>query len=408
MATAFVLTAFKVGNQPLEVPKSRFTGLPIRIGRNTLNDFSINHPTISSFHARIEDIDGRLCIVDLGSKNGVHIQHPNASAPQRLNPQEPVDLAPSGFQFLLGPHIHMHVAFDEIRDELEFRGPGSFAGSVLGNRGMLLETPQGGSGQLPAGGGVPALPPLMGGAAQRPSGSPPGHPPAHGSHQDWPSADGTGQGRRRSSASTEFFNNLGPEFLALQGLRELASSLAAGATLDTTGDVARFITKIHDALDVFCRSFIPLREGYAQFVSSFDLQRSAYRRNNQRSAAYSAIETATTPEAVALALVNPRDRSFDAPQAIEGIFADLMLHQLALLEGVMRGVRALLEELSPENIEKQTGSHLPLGRYKAIWETYQRRFDDLYEERQTFAYIFGPEFTAAYRQYRQRRPDGES
>lgn len=220
-------------------------------------------------------------------------------------------------------------------------------------------------------------------------------------------AEAPGQGRRRSSASTEFFNNLGPESLALQGLRELASSLASGATLDTTGDVARFITKLHDALDVFCRSFIPLREGHSQFISSFDLQRSAYRRNNQRSAAYAAIEEATTPEAVALALLNPRDRSFDAPQAIEGIFADLMLHQLALLEGVMRGVRALLEELSPENIANQAGSHLPLGRYKAIWETYTRRFEDLYEERQTFAYIFGPEFTAAYRQYRQRRPEGE-
>jgi hypothetical protein len=31
----------------------------------------------------------------------------------------------------------------------------------------------------------------------------------------------------------------------------------------------------------------------------------------------------------------------------------------------------------------------------------------LSEERQAFAYIFGPEFTAAYRQYRQRRADGD-
>jgi type VI secretion system protein ImpI len=416
VATAFVLTAFKVGNQPLDVPRSRFTGLPIRIGRNTLNDFAVNHPTISSFHARIEDVDGRLCAVDLGSKNGVHVQRPGSAVPQRLNPQEPVDLAPSGFQFLLGPHIHIYIAFDEIRDELESRGPGSFAGSVLGNRGMLLETPGSGhrapSGQPPrAGGALPSLPPLVG------SGPPPGghaqppaqaYPQAPGAPQEsWPMAEVPSQGRRRSSASTEFFNNLGPESLALQGLRELASSLASGATLDTTGDVARFITKLHDALDVFCRSFIPLREGYSQFISSFDLQRNAYHRNNQRSAAYAAIEEATTPEAVAMALLNPRDRSFDAPQAVEGIFADLMLHQLALLEGVMRGVRALLEELSPENIANQAGSHLPLGRYKAIWETYTRRFEDLYEERQTFAYIFGPEFTAAYRQYRQKRPEGE-
>jgi len=117
------------------------------------------------------------------------------------------------------------------------------------------------------------------------------------------------------------------------------------------------------------------------------------------------VEAAHTPEAVAQALLNPKDRSFDAPQAVEGIFADLMLHQLALLEGVMRGVRALLEELSPPNIERNAGQHLPLGRYKALWNTYCQIFENLYEERQTFAYIFGPEFTAAYRQYRAGRAD---
>src|SRR5207253_772669 len=103
------------------------------------------------------------------------------------------------------------------------------------------------------------------------------------------------------------------------------------------------------------------------FMSSFDLQR-AIRRSQQRSPTYAAVDGARTPEALAAALLNPKDRSLDGPQAVEGILADLMLHQLALLEGVMRGVRALLEELSPENVEGQADAGpLSLGRHRALW-----------------------------------------
>jgi type VI secretion system protein ImpI len=188
--------------------------------------------------------------------------------------------------------------------------------------------------------------------------------------------------------------------MALQGLKELAGSLVPGVPLESTGDIGRFITKLHDALDAFCRSFIPLREGHAQFMSSFDLQRSM-RRSVQRSQAYLAVEAARSPEELAAALLNPKDRSFDAPQAVEGILADLMLHQLALLEGVMRGVRALLEELSPENVENQAGGGISLSRHKALWGKYLEIYENVSEERQAFSLIFGAEFTKAYRQYRQ-------
>ena len=51
------------------------------------------------------------------------------------------------------------------------------------------------------------------------------------------------------------------ELLAFQGLRELAGSLVPGQPLETTGDVARLITKLHDAIEVFCRCFIPSAPG---------------------------------------------------------------------------------------------------------------------------------------------------
>jgi type VI secretion system protein ImpI len=391
VATVFVLSAFSLNGEPMAEPK-RLTALPIRIGRNGLNDYVIGHGGVSSFHARIDDVDGRLCVTDLASKNGVLLFTGGSSA--RLPPNVPYDLQPGEFQFFLGVNVRVQVTFDELREPLEQRGAMSFTGHVLGNAGALLGTPPANFPAPPV--PYPQLPDVTGPAAPFQSslaapGRPPSTPP--------------GVGRPGGRAVTGFLQGLTAEGMALQGLQELAASLVPGIPLDSTGDIARFITKLHDALDAFCRSFIPLREGHAQFMSSLDLQRSR-RRSLQRSHAYLAVEGARSPEALAAALLNPKDKSFDAPQAVEGILADLMLHQLAMLEGVMRGVRALLEELSPENVERQMGGGLTLSRHKALWQKYREIFENVSEERQAFSLIFGPEFTAAYRQYRQT--SGES
>lgn len=407
MAIVFVLQAFTLDGTALSDVK-RITALPIRVGRNGLNDFVLPHGAVSSFHARIEDVNGRLCITDLASKNGVRVPSGGGAVPPAIPPNQPVDLQPVGFEFFLGSHVRVAIKFDEAREPLVHRGALSFSGQVVGNAGMLLETPS----HTPSGLGGPSPTPLPSGAQPawqpvRDSGAPapawPAQPsqPAGPTFQPATAFPGAPQrlpGERARSA-TGMLQGLTDEAMALAGLRELAASLVPGAPLESTGDIARFITKLHDALDSFCRSFIPLREGHAQFMSSFDLQQSM-RRSQQRSASYLAVEGARTPEALALALLDPKDKSFDGSRAVEGILADLMLHQLALLEGVMRGVRALLEELSPENIEAQSGGHV-LGKHKALWSKYCEMYENISEERQAFSLIFGPEFTAAYRQYKQ-------
>jgi type VI secretion system protein ImpI len=385
VATVFVLSAFTLNGEPMGEPR-RLAALPIRIGRNALNDFVLTHGGVSSFHARIDDVDGRLCITDLASKNGVRLLSGGPTG-QQLPPNQPFDLQPSGFQFFLGIHVRLQISFDEMREPLEQRAPMSFTGQVVGNAGVLLGTP---SFPPQAVGQAPAVSPAPFGAPLKPSSI----PPAAGMLPGGPLPAAGGR------AATGFLQGLTIEAMALQGLRELAGSLVPGVPLESTGDIGRFITKLHDALDAFCRSFIPLREGHAQFMSSFDLQRSM-RRSVQRSQAYLAVEGARSPEELAAALLSPKDRSFDAPQAVEGILADLMLHQLALLEGVMRGVRALLEELSPENVENQAGGGISLSRHKALWSKYVEIYENVSEERQAFSVIFGAEFTEAYRQYRQ-------
>jgi type VI secretion system protein ImpI len=445
VAIIFVLRAFQLSDAI--IVEKRLASLPIRVGRNALADFQVSHRFVSDFHALIEDVNGRLYVRDLSSKNGVNAHVVGQPLPTRITSDLPVDLSTCGFQFFLGVHVRISIEFEHADAPMSARSSTAM-GSVLGNQAILIEgtlppPPLGAAGLPPlAAGGSPYPPPLgpppvpgwdPNPRAQLPPGagdgrSAAGLPPlpvgmmsnpgpgalpplnASGFHSARAPAGWSPESPQPGLASTGLLN-LSLDAMALQGLRELAGSLVPGKELNTTGDLARFITKLHDAIEVFCRCFIPLREGYAQFVSSLDLQKAAMQRSMMRSQAHLAVEGAREPAAVAAALLDWRDRSMDAPKAVEGIFADLMIHQVALLDGVMQGVRALLEQLSPENIEQQAGPQGPFtfdrskARYKALWETYCSRFEELAEEKQAFAHIFGPQFTEAYREYRKQRQE---
>jgi type VI secretion system protein ImpI len=426
VAIVFVLRAFFPDTSPLV--EQRLHSLPIRIGRNPLADFQLRHAFVSDFHALIEDLGGRLYVRDLNSKNGVYVCAEGERRPTRIQAQEPVDLAHGGFQLFLSAVIRVSIEFEHATTPLSARAS-TVTGSVLGNRAMLA-----GQGDPRAGSAPP--PPLVAAsphAQWRSPSQPParwdpnsGLPftPAHGdAPEPLPPLPGSGgfepapapRGRAAELSAQNLAHtgvlNLSLEAMALQGLRELAGSLAPGKALATTGDLARFITRLHDTIEVFCRCFVPLREGYAQFVSSLDLQKAAMQRSMMRSTSYVAVEGARDPAALAAALLDWRDRSLDAPKAIEGIFADLMIHQVALLDGVMQGVRGLLEQISPDLIEQQRAPQGALtldrskARYKALWEAYCALYEELAEEKQAFAHIFGTKFTEVYREYRRQRQE---
>jgi type VI secretion system protein ImpI len=429
--TAYILRAYLFDGTL--VKEQRFGSLPVRVGRNTLNDFQVPQARVSSFHAVLEPINGRVCVRDLGSMNGILVRDPGTLSSIRISPNAPIDLASYGSEFFLGPQVQVSLQTVQLDQPLSSREGSPSDGAVLGNAQMLMAPgfqpvqpyasfphepppvvpprptsapPPAGSPQLPS--GVPqgagygyGYPPQGYGAGPPATGHVRGGLPPQG-----PAVSRGGEVPKE----TGYFSSFSLEALALQGLHELASSLVPEHQLQTSGDVARFITKLHDSLDVFCRCFIPLREGHAQFVSSLDLQRAAGMRSFNRSPAYMAVETARDPDALARGLLDWTEKSLDGHKAIEGIYADLMIHQVALLEGVMQGVRALLQELSPENIE-QTGNPARFGlsnRYKELWQSYCERYADLAEEQQAFSRIFGQEFTQAYREYQQRRRSGET
>jgi type VI secretion system protein ImpI len=397
--------------------------LPIRMGRNELNHCRIVDRFVSDFHAQVELADGKLCVRDLHSKNGVF-----SPSGDRVGLDAPFELTPPDHAFVLGHFVRVQIeVFEQGRAVADERMSRSI-GAVLGNQSMLR--PGSGDSQpfaqpapLPAlsmiGGpaaiGAPAASPAPAPwAAPQPSlmASLPALAPMQPSYgRPLPQAPAAGPAPPRPAMQGTQHFQIQVDTLALLGLKELAGSLVPGAPLETTGDVARLITKLHDAIEVFCRCFVPLREGYSQFVSQMDLRRAASQRTMNRSASAMRVEAAKDPSALAAALLDWRNQDYDVPQAVEGIFADLMIHQIAMIDSVMRGVHALLQELSPEKIEQalkeeRHGVSALLGRYRGLWQAFEKRHEELSDETRTFEVVFGADFAAAYRDHVARERTG--
>lgn len=423
-------------SQPVE---HRVSGLPIGIGRDGANEVQVASMFVSGYHARIEEVKGRLFVRDLGSRNGTQVATPDG-VKSRVAAQALYDLSQCGNEFFLGSTVRVEVVDPERISGDSFLGRGrevprrpveSFIDSpARGSAGLEDLPPLPGAGAAVRGGGwepppianpypgTPSrdgyasdgpisLPPLPGEAGRR--GAPDLHadirdalpprrnfePVGAGAWQQAPSGAGGGSG---ALATGNF--QLTIEGLALQGLRELVASLLPGRTIETQGDVARLITRLHDAAEVLCRSLIPLRQSYLKFVSSMELQKSAHYGR-----ASMVLDMARDPAAVAAALLDFREGGEDASKSLESSLQDLTLHQVALLDGVMQGVRALLEELAPSAIMASTEakrSSLFGGREKDAWEEYCARYERLSDEKEAFQRIFGEEFAHAYRHYRRR------
>ncbi|HSC89199.1 MAG TPA: type VI secretion system-associated FHA domain protein, partial [Polyangiaceae bacterium] len=190
--------------------------------------------------------------------------------------------------------------------------------------------------------------------------------------------------------------------IALEGLRELSSAFVQGAPPpESPDDLVKFLTRVRDVLDLFFRSFLPLRDGQRQFRQELGIAAS------QISSGAGTVEYAKSSQELSTAVLAP-GQSGDALAHVESTFADLMIHQVAMMNGVMTGVKNLLGELSPDAIRhatEQLGSRGTMSfgfggaGAKQWWQVYERRYGDLVEEeKQIFQLLFGKQFSTAYSQ----------
>lgn len=410
-------------SQPIE---HRVSGLPVSMGRDASNDVQVASQFVSGFHAKIEEIKGRVFVRDLGSRNGTQVSASDGSK-TRLAAHSVYDLSQCHNEFFLGSSVRVQVvdpthqaapwrpskgsAPRRVPDFMDAPGRAGPTAPPLPDGGGWDRAPDHGPADF--GNGPLSLPPLPGeGRGGRPveprgipeppfaggfdggRGEPLPPPPVRGFEpvgRGYGAPPGGGGSPQLATGNFE----LSIEVLAFQGLRELAGSLLPGQVLETQGDVARFITRLHDAIDVLCRTLIPLRRNYLEFASNMSL-----RKGNQVGG-MALIDMARDPSGVAAALLDFREGAPEASKALEHALGELASHQAALMDGVMQGVRALLDELSPavisDSTEHKRGGLRIGGRQKDAWDEYCERYEHLADEREVFARVFGEEFADAYR-----------
>lgn len=382
---------------------------PVRIGRNPLNDVQLDYPFVSQFHAVLELEGTVLTLRDLGSRNGTQING------QPIPAQQPLDLGPYHYRFTFGP-LQIQAEPAQIVPEqsagnrraaaaqanfaqtalvgaqdamrvgrllLELRGPIKAWNDAFATVRETIER------------SIAPLDPSV--KVQVMEGLFREHPDL-ARHPDMHRlAASFGGDHLVAAAGSE-------DALVAQAVRELAQTYVPNHQVRTPAQAVAFLGKVQDALDVFFKAFVPLRDGHKQFETKMDIRRGSIRPEGRAAAD---VTVRRVPDAATLAarVLDWSDPSSDASKALAGVFADLMIHQVAMLDGVMRGVKQLLRELSPSSLDALFDKKKPGGftfgpyRFKALWALYQERHADLADEdTETFELIFGRQFVSAYTQ----------
>lgn len=152
-------------------------------------------------------------------------------------------------------------------------------------------------------------------------------------------------------------------------------------------EAQRFLSCVEDVLRASAKAVVELQRGQEQFGSEMGVRTIKE---------FTALHAAGTPEKVLTYLLDWQAGGPHRTQELVGMYADLMIHQVALINGVMAGVRSLLSRISPEEIERQVTSGWPT-RQAALWKQFTEVFREMCEaDKKLTSTVFGPDFARAY------------
>jgi len=379
--------------------------LPIRIGRNPLNELQLDDRHVSQWHAVVLYLDGAIRVADVGSRNGTYVDgrsltvgeavpllgssrveirpftlevdpldEPAAAKPQMLRAQgrqwvdhtrtyeaehaesdsASTSLVTAWKADLLSQLRPLYLAYegdwaflcDRLREYLDQVGPQM--------RVALLRELQA---ELPA--------------------------------YRWDSAFPELRADEKTPAPS-----FDPEHPAMPALRDLAEHLMGRKhALASPAEVIAFLARVRDITDVFLHFTHSLLKGSRQIESSLAMPLFERESNPLH-------RVRDVGDLGARLLDFEADREGRAPPWLEAAFKSVLMQQIVMLSGMMNGVRTLLDELAPERVAEE----LKLGkkrvgpfRAQRLWQAYQARHRQLsQEDKATFERIFGPHLARAY------------
>jgi len=417
-----------------------FTRSPVRIGRNGLNDLPLEWPFVSQWHAVVQFDDSSTTYFDLGSTNGTVL------AGQRLGKNVPVAVPGPQAEFLIGK-LRVSFSRSQVPDHLvqTQRPRTGFSDMPPSERTMISDGLYPGEGGGPPGGTLmldqQAL--LQAGAGGRPAAGATALGPTreqimalrnhyvawrqawtafyqqlyvvlqHAPPQSLPTAvafaleqfpEIANEPQMQAVAQSQ---NVplpagaggGGGGMPAQLIGQLAQYLVPGATPPSRPEeIHRFFSRLAAASDVFAMAFVGLRQGRDQFGEQM-------LGNYRARSSGSPIEESQDPRQVLAYLLDWNASDGDArSDVLRGEFAEIMTHQVALLSGLMEGVRKMFAgELSPTGImrkvDETAGGFAKIWPFRegSFWKQYVQVHEGLSEETALTQKIFGREFAKSYR-----------
>lgn len=418
-----------------------FASSPVRIGRNKLNEISLDNPAVSQWHAlvRFDEQQGQVTLMDLGSTNGTrlngHTLQPRVPAP--VGQQDQVTVGPVNLNLFLAP----------IPPELLETGQqSSFDTRQLGGKATIMVDAEDGPTQYfsaPGGLQTPAtvvMPPGtdLGTDATTTSVGPAPEEfhhiqaavertrPAYDDYRNsWQEVLRQLKHRLKESPphlreyiavslkmeypqitkEPEFHSiieefSLSPgmddEFDTVEWLRRLKHGSASNAPHEQLN--ARLaMERVGALLETFAESFISLRRGYEQFGEDM-----ALRVVHEQTP----LTSARDHRGVLQVLLDWNADGSRSSEELKRAFADLAMHQVALLHGTVEGVRYLLQDIGPPALEQGQSNtlakinlksiSLPFFKRSRLWTFYKIIHRVLSEEDRFTRVVFGRPFARAY------------
>jgi type VI secretion system protein ImpI len=150
------------------------------------------------------------------------------------------------------------------------------------------------------------------------------------------------------------------------------------------------LDRMAHVIERFAQTFLELRRGQRQFIADLSIPMSD-------GDPLAKLEDARSLVRYLLDVNAPPGRVDELSRA----YADLMMHQVALLNGILAGAREVLTELSPDALATAAapgpvGWLMRLVGRDARWSVLRRRFEDLQEEKALSSVVLGRMFARAY------------
>lgn len=166
---------------------------------------------------------------------------------------------------------------------------------------------------------------------------------------------------------------------------QFAVALLGNVSAPTNVDEeAAFLARVAEILQTSAQAFIEIRNVQSRFGEEMGVR--TIRE-------YTPLHGAADARGVLDYLLDWRRGGPERNAQLSAVYSDFMLHQVALINGVVEGVQGLLDQFRPQEIERGVGG---LNKAGSAWKKYAERYAEMIEERGIAALVFGPEFSRAY------------